>query len=563
MKKKLSYFLILLLLVGIGKINNIAANEINTSDISNSTYIIGKHMFTRETNNEYNGKLSTNYIMLAAKTITSDNLEDMIIYYKNARGTWINALTSEAIDAPEKFDIEYKNNEPYLLKPSLFNSTEMSCGVGMPDCPAFVPLLDEDGMYGYDLHVSDQNSITTYYEIYEIKGNVYELVASGEEHNPETYMMMVEPGEKKVYTSRVYIIKANGEKAYSDYSNEVVIDHSTYATPELINQTEIACGVDQPDCPPFVPTLRDGVYIYDLGIKDQNRSFTGYEIYEKNGTSYTKIGEGKVHNPEVIVVEIEPGEKKVYVARIYAQKANGYKVYSDYSNEVVIDHSTYETPTLLNQTEISCGVGQADCPAFVPTLTNGVYNYDLGIEDQNNSFTGYEIYEKNGTSYTKIGEGKVHNPEVIAVEIEPGEKKVYVAKIYAENKNGDKIYSDYSNEVVIDHSTYEAPTLINVTGASCGEDEPDCSEPTLVDGKYNYDLGIKDQNNSFTGYEIYEKNGTEYTKVGEGKIHNPETIMVQISPGERKVYVARIYAENKNGDKIYSGYSNELIIEKN
>ena len=63
MKKKLSYFLILLLLVGIGKINNIAANEINTSDISNSTYIIGKHMFTRETNNEYNGKLSTNYII--------------------------------------------------------------------------------------------------------------------------------------------------------------------------------------------------------------------------------------------------------------------------------------------------------------------------------------------------------------------------------------------------------------------------------------------------------------------------------------------------------------------
>ena len=560
MKKKLSYFLILLLLVGIGKINNIAANEINTSDISNSTYIIGKHMFTRETNDEYNGKLSTNYIMLAAKTITSDNLEDMIIYYKNARGTWINALTSEAIDAPEKFDIEYKNNEPYLLKPELINQTVISCGVGQPDCPAYVPLLDEDGMYGYDLHVSDKNSITTYYEIYEVKGSVYELVASGEEHNPEEYMMMVEPGEKKVYISRVYVIKANGGKAYSDYSNEVVIDHSTYETPTLLNVTETSCGVD---CPALVPTLTDGVYNYDLGIKDQNRSFTGYEIYEKNGTSYTKIGEGKIHSPEAIAVEIEPGEKKVYVARIYAQKPSGYKVYSDYSNEVVIDHSTYATPELINQTEIACGVDQPDCPPFVPTLTDGVYNYDLGIKDQNRSFTGYEIYEKNGTSYTKIGEGKVHNPEVIAVEIEPGEKKVYVARIYAQKPSGYKVYSDYSNEVVIDHSIYEAPTLIKVTGASCGEDEPDCSEPTLVDGKYNYDLGIKDQNNSFTGYEIYEKNGTEYTMVGEGKIHSPETITVQISPSERKVYVARIYAEKANGDKIYSGYSNELIIEKN
>ena len=43
-----------------------------------------------------------------------------------------------------------------------------------------------------------------------------------------------------------------------------------------------------------------------------------------------------------------------------------------------------------------------------------------------------------------------------------------------------KSEKDYSNEIEIDHRTYAAPTLENLTTPS----------PELVDGKYTYELGI-------------------------------------------------------------------------
>ena len=550
MKKLISYFTILLSILILGNVKNVLAAEIVSDDIPNSTYIIGKCMFTREVSSSYNGSLSTDVIMLAAKTIDSNRLEDMIIYYKNARGVWVNALTNQKVNIGEKINVEYKNNEIYLMTPTLINSSLTACGTS--DCE-FVSEL-KDGKYRYDLSIKNQNVSFTGYEIYEKNGEAYTKVGEGKVHNPEVIEVTIEPGEKKIYVARIYAEKTNGEKVYSEYSNELVIDHSVVETPSLINSSLTACGTS--DCE-FVPELKDGKYRYDLSIKNQNVSFTGYEIYEKNGEAYTKVGEGKVHNPEVIEVTIEPGEKKIYVARIYAEKTNGEKVYSEYSNELVIDHSVVETPSLINSSLTACGT--SDCE-FVPELKDGKYRYDLSIKNQNVSFTGYEIYEKNGEAYTKVGEGKVHNPEVIEVTIEPGEKKIYVARIYAEKTNGEKVYSEYSNELVIDHSVVETPSLINSSLTACGTS--DCEfVPELKDGKYRYDLSIKNQNVSFTGYEIYEKNGEAYTKVGEGKVHNPEVIEVTIEPGEKKIYVARIYAEKTNGEKVYSEYSNELVID--
>ena len=85
MKKIFSYFTIIVCLLILGNMKNAYAAEIKTDDIANSTYVIGKCMFTRDISDKYSGSLSTDVIMLAAKTIDSNNLEDMIIYYKNAR----------------------------------------------------------------------------------------------------------------------------------------------------------------------------------------------------------------------------------------------------------------------------------------------------------------------------------------------------------------------------------------------------------------------------------------------------------------------------------------------
>ena len=78
--------------------------------IGNGTYIIGRYLFNKETNAAYNGTLTTQLIMLASKSINSNNLADMKIYYKNARGNWLNAITGlRETNVPNYFYITYVN----------------------------------------------------------------------------------------------------------------------------------------------------------------------------------------------------------------------------------------------------------------------------------------------------------------------------------------------------------------------------------------------------------------------------------------------------------------------
>ena len=77
------------------------AVTLGKDDIPNRSYVIGKSLYTEET------VLTTRHIMLAAKTINSYDLNDMKIYYKNARGNWVDALTSESTIVDDYFPIDY------------------------------------------------------------------------------------------------------------------------------------------------------------------------------------------------------------------------------------------------------------------------------------------------------------------------------------------------------------------------------------------------------------------------------------------------------------------------
>ena len=103
--------LLLFSLAFIFGLNIVNASELNSSDVGKNTYIIGTHMFTRNTNENYNGQLTTKLIMLASKTIEGNTLDDMIIYYKNARGNWIDGISGNVITVPESFEIDYVNLE--------------------------------------------------------------------------------------------------------------------------------------------------------------------------------------------------------------------------------------------------------------------------------------------------------------------------------------------------------------------------------------------------------------------------------------------------------------------
>ena len=107
MKKKI--ISLLLVLSAFLITSGVSAKEMSKDDIKPGTYMIGTHLFTRVTAGEYDGTLTVRYIMLAARTINSTNINDMIIYLKNSRGKWVNAVTNEEVTVPDKVDIEYKN----------------------------------------------------------------------------------------------------------------------------------------------------------------------------------------------------------------------------------------------------------------------------------------------------------------------------------------------------------------------------------------------------------------------------------------------------------------------
>ena len=114
MRKFVKYLLAILIISSFGIVKDVSAIMLNKDDIGNSTYVIGKAIYTREELGAYKGRLTTNYIMLAAQTIEGNSIEDMIILYKNAKGEWINGLDSSvAVVIPEVFEIHYKNGQKY------------------------------------------------------------------------------------------------------------------------------------------------------------------------------------------------------------------------------------------------------------------------------------------------------------------------------------------------------------------------------------------------------------------------------------------------------------------
>jgi len=92
------------------EVRNGGYNIYNRDEILNGVYLIGKYLFNKEKNSVYNGTLTTPMIMLSSKSIDSNNLNDMIIYYKNSRGKWVNAITGQAVsNVPNNFYISNIN----------------------------------------------------------------------------------------------------------------------------------------------------------------------------------------------------------------------------------------------------------------------------------------------------------------------------------------------------------------------------------------------------------------------------------------------------------------------
>lgn len=500
MKKKLLYLLLLFGILFFIKIN-VNAKEILSSDISPRTYIIGAYEFTENTT------LTTRHIMLASKTIDGNTLNDMIIYYKNPRGKWINGLTGETVEVSEKFNIEYVDLIKCLTTPTLENilGDEASATLSITSS-------------GYYLDSNNLSKISRW-ELYEKTTDGYSKITEGTNYN---YKVTLNPGETKTFVARVYKLNETLDRVYSDYSNEVEVTREKLNTPTLANdyndKTKASLSI-----------LGAGYY----GSSEETlKEISGWELYEKTENGYSKITEGTNYTYQM---ELVPGEAKTFVARVYKDKENGDRIYSEYSNELEVTREKLQTPTLANDPSDLSGAH----------LSMAVEGYYASGEDALKEITGWELYEKTENGYVTIANDSTYSHNV---SMDQGTTKTFIARVYYENENVTKTYSEYSNEVVVTIEKIKVPTL------TFSKNNDKMTLSIIAEGTYKDET----EQNKITGWELYEKGETN-TLVTSDK---PYTYEMDIPYGETKTYYARIYIVDVYNNKVYSENSAELVINE-
>lgn len=96
MKKRLMSFIIgtvaiILLNPLMVSANNFNSNSYTSDTVPNGSYFIGTYHFSK------NYSLTVRYMMVAARTITSDNPDHMIAYYKDLDGNWVESISGNPI----------------------------------------------------------------------------------------------------------------------------------------------------------------------------------------------------------------------------------------------------------------------------------------------------------------------------------------------------------------------------------------------------------------------------------------------------------------------------------
>ena len=500
MKKKLLYLLLLFGILFCIKIN-VNAKEILSSDISPRTYIIGAYEFTENTT------LTTRHIMLASKTIDGNTLNDMIIYYKNPRGKWINGLTGETVEVSEKFNIEYVDLIKCLTTPTLENilGDETSATLSITSS-------------GYYLDSNNLSKISGW-ELYEKTTDGYSKITEGTNYN---YKVTLNPGETKTFVARVYKLNETLDRVYSDYSNEVEVTREKLNTPTLANdyndKTKASLSI-----------LGAGYY----GSSEETlKEISGWELYEKTTDGYSKITEGTNYTYQM---ELVPGEAKTFVARVYKDKENGDRIYSEYSNELEVTREKLQTPTLANDPSDLSGAH----------LSMAVEGYYASGEDALKEITGWELYEKTENGYVTIANDSTYSHNV---SMDQGTTKTFIARVYYENENVTKTYSEYSNEVVVTIEKIKVPTL------TFSKNNDKMTLSIIAEGTYKDET----EQNKITGWELYEKGETN-TLITSNK---PYSYEMDIPYGETKTYYARIYIVDVYNNKVYSENSAELVINE-
>lgn len=454
---------------------NVYAKTMTSDEIQGSTYVIGSYVFTRDINETtgYEGRLTTNLIMLASQTIESSDLDSMIIYYKTASGMWINGLTGSPIETPESFEINYTNlqleednNTVSAPKTPILdlNSGPLSVNeeTDMLTYQLDIYIDDIDNKSnktdGVELSIIDDESHVTYQDLeYGEKfrttitildsytGDVLEI---GKQYHRD--FISFENPYNGYYTvsARAYSKDSNGKRTYSDWV------YVSINVDKTLPQLEIVNNYSNPE---YLDIVGD-YYIYRLGIKIPDAYV--YKVKPEKFAYITNCADGTFAIDEEFSVTIAKDTvKSCYAQMGYIDKNGDFKYYNTGNKNRIyytIDTRTLTAPTLYyNVTRDYVGPGSTP-----ESIAEGEYIwindefYKKQEEDtldyQIDGVEIYRVYHKTGTTsdpgykpvYELIEDNLGH-----AFVFPPSGSSFYTARVYAINEEGKRVYSDFSDYI--------------------------------------------------------------------------------------------------------------------
>ena len=560
-KIKIILFAVILSYISCFTSGRVHAKQINSNEIEGPAYIIGTHVFTRNVNETtgYDGKLTTSLIMLASKTIEANDLDSMIIYYKTSTGKWINGLTGHEVSVPETFNVDYidiqKQENEDVKKPKQ-PILDLNGG------PLYID--DETDMMTYQLNVyiddinNSSNKIDGVFLSINVNGAVQEVdlnefntitildsyngnkLEVGKKYLETSTTFKVNPSDYFSITANSYVKDKNDKKIYSD--SVIISEHQILPSVEITNEYQ------NPD---YIAKT-DNYYTYKLGIKIPDAYVYkvkpekfAYVVKEQINGSNRQIGIFKLD--EGFNISIKNNTVGTFYAEIgYYDKNGEFCVFStseENKKHFVIDTRSLTKPILNSDQE---GFAFSDLKNYGEYLSINKDFYKKQEEDTlDYNIEGVEIYRIYSNNFVPYFELVNENLEVAHVFPQEG-SAYYTARVYATNKIGKKVYSEFSDIVTIVRT-------------------PEIQVSEVIDGKV--DLTVVNQNEYSKNFKFniytYDSSNNEVL-LKSFKLSDEKTSIDVLN--DMKIFVRAYdkdyYSSGISPKYVYSAKSNIIDITK-
>lgn len=569
MKKKLISLMLVFCTLFITSI--VSAKELSKDDIPNNSYVIGTHLFTRETSGDYKGTLTVQYIMLASQTINSNNISDMTIYYKNARGKWVNPLTNESINISNNINIEYKNSSfiqekisygdinsddeidifdaAYILQYSAgtIELTEAQKKMADVNNDGYIDQIDADLILGFDAGLFPNTLPDKPITDYVIYGDTLNIGRSADYLEPSSTPYMVVEHYLNGYTN---YLEGQALKN-ADVNGDGVVD-----TIDKAIMYWFVNGYFQGKLPSLLP-LTDYVLYGDVnndGIVDIGdtiillRYINNLDILSKQGYKNADINaDGSVDYSDYEILLKALSSDKYFESSMPSMEPIQY---TDVFTEEEIKEKVKENIELELQYPQSKFYDNG----------NYIFYFTLSeIEPSNFNLSTWNLYELDGLNNKNLIGTSKSLEQPIKVSIPVNEiKSLVIGIIY----KGEELFIDAGSISAKDILENNYPSFNKIESKTISYDADNDEYTYTLSLVNDFDLG-GDAGKYISGYELYEVKDNNKQLINsygvDGIISN-----MKIKSNETKVYVARAYAlAPDNTTRIYSDYSNSFEVNAN